>query len=76
MTKGIRIQPRDREVLKDIITFNGLPISVIIKRHFNTRSYGYQRLKLLESNGYVKSIYYYAQNKKDGINFAQRISVI
>lgn len=30
MAKGIRIQDRDREILKEIINFNGLPASVII----------------------------------------------
>lgn len=76
MTKGIRIQPRDREILKDIIAFNGLPASVLIKKYFSTKKYGYARLKLLENNGYVSNMYYYAKNKKDGINFAQRISAI
>lgn len=76
MAKGIRIQDRDREILKEIINFNGLPASVIIKNHFKTKKYGYARLKLLEKNGYVSNTYYYAQNKKNGKKFAQRISAI
>ena len=75
MAKGIRIQDRDREILKEIINFNGLLASVIIKNHFKTKKYGYARLKLLENNGYVSNTYYYAQNKKNGKNL-QRISAI
>ncbi|HHX24280.1 MAG TPA: hypothetical protein GX723_09805 [Thermoanaerobacterales bacterium] len=76
MTRGIRIQPRDKEVINDVIKFNGLPASVIISKHFKTKTYGYERLKLLENNGYLGNMYYYALRKKDGKKFAQRISAI
>ena len=76
MTKNIRIQPRDKEMLQEIIDFNGLPGPQIIDKFFKTENYGYERLKALEDNGYISKKYYYAQNKKNGKVFPQRISAI
>ena len=77
MIKSIRIQPRDKELLQELINFNGLPGPEIIDKYFkNSKTYGYRRLKELEDNDYIKRKYYYAQNKKDGVKFAQRIAAI
>ncbi len=76
MSNGIRLQDRDIELLKRIIDFNGLPGPQIVEIFFNGTNYGYKRLKQLQDNGYLKQMYYYAQNKKNGQLFAQRIAAI
>lgn len=77
MIKSIRIKPRDKELLQELINFNGLPGPEIIDKYFkNSKTYGYRRLKELEDNDYIKRKYYYAQNKKDGVKFAQRVAAI
>ncbi len=76
MSSGIRLQDRDIELLKKIIDFNGLPGPQIVEIFFNESVYGYKRLKQLQDNGYLKQVYYYAQNKKNNRLFAQRISAI
>lgn len=76
MSENIRLQPRDIEVLKRVIDFNGLPASAIIKVFFESEGYGYRRLKQLEENGYLEKTFYYSPRKKDGKVFTQRIGGI
>lgn len=76
MSENIRLQPRDKEILERIIDFNGLNAAAIINVFFDSQKYGYRRIKQLQNNGYLKQIYYYAQNKKKGQVFSQRIAAI
>ena len=76
MCKNIRLQPRDIEVIKRIIDFNGLPISCISNKYFAGSEDGRQRLKLLQNNNYLKQVLYYAPRNKDGKTYTQKVSAI